>query len=253
MTDARRRTTALDSATLTGTMPAGEEGDTKSKILDAAFRCLTTRGYASLTVRDIARDAGVNHALIGYYFGSKDKLVIAVLDDMNRRLLARQRDMYAAPGAFAEKWAAARRFYDDDLASGFVRVQAELFAASFSNPELREQFLPRVGAWKQVVLEAVQEALEVHHPALPPAFTAAAIASLISEFWLGMEFSRLIGGDAEQTRHEQALDAVGALLVALERLPHTRRNTSSPHDIGRDALTHATTVDTQSPTRKRAR
>ena len=200
--------------------PAGrDDGDTKARILDAAFRCLVTRGYASLTVRDIAHDAGVNHALISYHFGGKDKLVIAVLDEMNRRLLTRQRAMYAAPGGFAEKWAAARRFYEEDVASGFVRVQAELYAASFSNEQLREQFLPRVGAWKEVVLDAVKEALAAHHPVLPPAFTAEAIASLISEFWLGMEFARLIGGEIEHARHEQALDAIASLLVALERLP----------------------------------
>lgn len=194
-----------------------EAGDTRSRILDAAFRCLTTHGYAALTVRNIARDAGVNHALISYYFGTKDKLVVAVLDDMNRRLLDRQRSMYAAPGGFAAKWAAARRFYEEDLSSGFVRVQSELYAASLSNAGLREQFLPRVGAWKLVVLEAVQNALATYRPSLPPAFTATAIASMISEFWLGMEFAQLIGGDVERARHAQALDAVEALLVAMER------------------------------------
>jgi hypothetical protein len=67
--------------------------------------------------------------------------------------------MYREAGGFAEKWAQARRFYESDLASGFVRVQAELWAASLSNKALREQFLPRLLAWKKVVLEAVREAL----------------------------------------------------------------------------------------------
>src|SRR5512146_2028907 len=107
-------------------MPAPD--DTKGKILDAAFRRLATEGYAALSVREIARDAGVNHALINYHFRSKDQLVIAVLDEANRRLLERQKRMYREPGGFAEKWAQARRFYRSDLASGFVRVQAELWA-----------------------------------------------------------------------------------------------------------------------------
>ncbi len=217
MPSTRRR--SPDPKAAASTTSDTEAGDTRSRILAAAFQCLVTRGYSALTVRDIARDAGVNHALISYYFGTKDKLVIAVLDDMNRQLLERQRAMYAAPGGFAEKWAAARRFYEQDIDSGFVRVQSELYAASLSNPGLREQFLPRVGAWKQVVLEAVQEALDTYRPVLPPAFTAEAIASLISEFWLGMEFAQLIGGDAERARHAQALDAVEALLIAMERLP----------------------------------
>ncbi len=190
--------------------------DTKTRILDAAYRCLAANGYGALSVREIARDAGVNHALINYYFGTKDRLVIAVLDEANRKLLQRQRSMYASPGGFAAKWAQARRFYEDDVASGFVRVQAELYAASLSNPELRKQFLPRIQAWKQVVLEATREALRTYQPRLPAAFHAEAIATLISEFWLGMEFARLIGDEDEKARHEAALDAVQHLLVTLE-------------------------------------
>jgi AcrR family transcriptional regulator len=115
-----------------------DPAETQTKILDAAFRQLATKGYASLSMREIAKDAGVNHALINYYFRSKDQLVIAVLDEANRQLLERQHKMYDAPSTFAEKWAEARRFYKDDVASGFVRVQAELWAASMSDEELRE-------------------------------------------------------------------------------------------------------------------
>ncbi|MBA4214563.1 MAG: hypothetical protein C0449_15940 [Polaromonas sp.] len=200
-----------------GPAESGEPVDTRARILAAAFRCLSTQGYAALSAREIARDAGVNHALINYYFGTKDQLVIAVLDAANQHLLQRQREMYAAPGRFAEKWAQARAFYENDVNSGFVRVQAELYAASLSNPGLREQFVPRITAWKQVVLEAVREALQAYAVELPPAFTADALASLISEFWLGMEFARLIGGETEKARHDQALDAVQQLLTALDQ------------------------------------
>jgi len=218
------RTLPVTLSDAAGTEPAGAP-DTKTRILDAAFRCLATSGYTALSVREIARDAGVNHALISYYFGTKDRLVIAVLDEANRQLLQRQRQMYASPGGFAAKWAEARRFYENDVASGFVRVQAELYAASLSNAGLREEFLPRIQAWKLVVLEAVREALDLHQPPLPPAFDAEAIASLISEFWLGMEFARLIGGSAEKARHERALDAVEQMLTALDAMapPPARR------------------------------
>ena len=192
---------------------------TKDKILDAAFQRLAREGYARLSVREIARDAGVNHALINYHFRSKDQLVIAVLDEANRRLLERQSRMYAEPGNFADKWAEARRFYKSDLASGFVRMQAELWAASLSNPSLREKFLPRLVAWRKVVLGAVRDAvaaLEESGVALPPPFTADVIATWISEFWLGMEFVDLIGGRAEHREHRAALDAMEKLLQWLD-------------------------------------
>jgi AcrR family transcriptional regulator len=197
----------------------GEPGETKTRILEAAFRRLTREGYGALSLREIGKDAGVNHALINYHFRSKEQLVIAVLDEVNRRLLERQQRMYAEPGNFAQKWAQARRFYESDLASGFVRLQAELWAASLSNPGLREKFLPRLLAWKQVVLGAVRDALatlEAHGVKLPPPFTAEVIACWISEFWLGMEFADLLHVKEEQVQHRAALDAMQKLLEALD-------------------------------------
>lgn len=201
-------------------------GETKAKILDAAFRRLANEGYAALSMREIAKGAGVNHALINYHFRSKDELVIAVLDAANRELLARQQRMYAAPGDFAAKWAQARAFYQGDLASGFVRVQAELWAASLSNPGLREKFLPRLRAWRDVVLGAVRDAvaaLEAQGTKLPPPFTAEVIATWISEFWLGMEFVDLIGDRGEHRQHRAALDAMQVILETLDRPGKTRR------------------------------
>ena len=206
-------------------------GETKAKILDAAFRRLAQEGYAALSMREIARDAGVNHALINYHFRTKDQLVIAVLDEANRQLLARQERMYRAPGGFAEKWAQARRFYRGDLASGFVRVQAELWAASFSSPGLREKFLPRILAWKQLVHEGVKEALaalEASGAKLPPLFTAEVLACWISEFWLGMEFADLIGVTERQIQHRAALDAMQRLLEQLDTLARKRSKRRKP-------------------------
>jgi AcrR family transcriptional regulator len=199
-------------------LPAHELGETKGKILDAAFRRLVAEGYAALSVREIARDAGVNHALINYHFRTKDQLVIAVLDEANRQLLARQRAMYASPGGYAEKWARAREFYRLDLASGFVRLQAELWAASLSNAALREKFAPRILAWKKVVSEAVAGALSTLEGcgvSLPPPFSADVIATWISDFWLGMEFVDLLGPH-ERASHQAALDAVERLLEDLD-------------------------------------
>ena len=180
-------------------------------------------------MREIAKDAGVNHALINYYFRSKDQLVIAVLDEANRQLLQRQERMYEGPSTFSEKWAQARRFYADDIASGFVRVQAELWAASMSDEGLREKFLPRVLAWRRLVLGGVRaalESLESKGVKLPAPLTADAIACWISEFWLGMEFVDLIGTARERTEHAGALDAVQILLERVDALvdaPPSRR------------------------------
>ncbi|MCC2675501.1 MAG: hypothetical protein K0R58_2448 [Ramlibacter sp.] len=193
--------------------PVPDRVDTKSRILEAAFQRLAREGYAAMSVREIGKDAGVNHALINYHFKSKDELVIAVLDEANRRLLTRQRRLYESPGRYAEKWAQARRFYENDLASGFVRVLMELYAASMSNEKLREAFRPRINAWFDVIHGVVNEA--VQHYGLQLEIPPEVVACWISNFWMGMELAMLTGA-GEPRLHRQSLDAVEALLRRLD-------------------------------------
>ncbi len=196
-------------------MVTGERSDTATRILDAAFRRLASDGYNNLSTRDIAAEAGVNHAAIHYYFGTKEKLVVAVLDEANRRLLERQAEMYDTAGGFAAKWAQARQFYEQDLTSGFVRVQMELWAVSLSNPELRKEFFPRILAWRRVIEEAVRDAFRLYALDLP--ISPEAMACWISSFWFGMEFEMLLGAKEAEMRHNEALDAMQRMLEHLDR------------------------------------
>jgi AcrR family transcriptional regulator len=198
--------------------------DTRARILRAAFRRLLEDGYVRLSTRDIAAEAGVNHALIHYYFGTKDKLVVAALDDANSQLIERQTRMYASRGGVAAKWAQAREFYEQDLASGFVRVQMELWAAALSNPDLRKDILPRLLAWRSIVEGGVRQALDGYALDLP--FSADAIACWVVDFWWGMEFETLLGISEAEAHHQEALDAMQRLLEHLDTqaccdLPHT--------------------------------
>ncbi|HDR9484090.1 TetR family transcriptional regulator [Burkholderia aenigmatica] len=47
---------------------------TRSEILGIALEQFSTRGFDAVSVRDIADAAGVNHAMIRYYFGNKENL-----------------------------------------------------------------------------------------------------------------------------------------------------------------------------------
>lgn len=49
--------------------------DKKSHILQTAEKLFAEKGYDAATVREIADDAGVNLAMISYYFGSKEKMM----------------------------------------------------------------------------------------------------------------------------------------------------------------------------------
>ena len=68
--------------------PGGWFGLDGLRVLDAATTLFATRGPASVSVRDIAAAAGVNHALVHRHFGSKQEVLRAVLERTVREVAA---------------------------------------------------------------------------------------------------------------------------------------------------------------------
>jgi Transcriptional regulator len=56
-----------------------EEKSMQDKIIDTAVPLFAMKGYAGVSVRELAKAAGVNVALISYYFGGKEKLYSYIL------------------------------------------------------------------------------------------------------------------------------------------------------------------------------
>ena len=61
--------------------------DPKQQILDAAIHLFARKGFSATGVREIAREAAVNIAMISYYFGSKRGILEAALDMFFQRYL----------------------------------------------------------------------------------------------------------------------------------------------------------------------
>src|ERR1700741_3657938 len=71
--------------------------DTKALILEVAERMFAERGFASVSIRDLTAEAGVNIASINYYFGSKDKLLYEVFKRRSNEMTeARLNGLHAA-------------------------------------------------------------------------------------------------------------------------------------------------------------
>lgn len=205
-------------------LPRNDGKATRAAILRAARDRLVEVGYANLNVRDIAREAGVNHALIGYHFHGKQQLVLAVLDDANRQLLERQSRMYQDTTSASRQWQEACDFYEEDLQSGFVRLLMELMGASFHDQELRAEFVPRILHWHRLIEVAVIEFIEKSKLDLP--ISPQAISAWIGWFWTGMEASMMLGIEERDGHQREALGAVATLLrraEGLERKPAKRR------------------------------
>ena len=65
--------------------PAESDSDLRERLLDASLARFVAEGIAATSLKSIATQAGVTPALVHYYFGNKEQLVAAVVDE---RLMA---------------------------------------------------------------------------------------------------------------------------------------------------------------------
>lgn len=57
----------------------------RDQILDEAIRIVGERGYYGFTVQDLAQRCGISNAGLLYHFGSKDNLLLCMLQEFERR------------------------------------------------------------------------------------------------------------------------------------------------------------------------
>jgi AcrR family transcriptional regulator len=175
----------------------------EENLLDAAERLLVEMGYAGITTRRLAAEAGVNHGLVHYYFGSVENLLVRVLERFTDRLIARQRAMYSADIPFIEKWRTAMSYLDADR--DYQKVWFELQALAWNRPELQDSVARVRGEWRDVLTEAFAEPRERYDVALP----LEVLVALVMTFNEGVMLERLAG---ITTGHAQLLDWIDAWL-----------------------------------------
>lgn len=187
------------SATKTAARSAAEEA-----LLDAAERLLVEIGYAGITTRRLAEEAGVNHGLVHYYFGSNENVLVRTLERFTERLIARQQELYAADLPFVEKWRTAMRYLvAEDLA--YEKIWLELQALGWNDPALRERIVRVNGEWRAVLTEAFAEPHRLRGIEMP----LDALVSLVMTFNLGVIVERLGG---IETGHAALLDWIDSWL-----------------------------------------
>jgi AcrR family transcriptional regulator len=196
------------------------ERDTRVRILAAAKAALLDAGYASLSTRGIAEAAGVPLSQIHYHFGSKQNLMLAVLDMENQQRLTRQSAMYQSNLPLWKQWQQACDFFDEDLESGYVRVLMEMTAAGWSNPQIAEAVSAEVQAWFDLLAEVARRAAE-RFGSLGP-FTPEEMAALAGLPFLGAEAVILLGLDESKIAARPAVRKIGELLRLLEEQPQPR-------------------------------
>ena len=191
---------------------------TEDRILAAARACLLRSGYAAVSTRAVADDAGVPLSQIHYHFGSKRQLLLVVLESENARLLERQQALYAGPELLSVKWQRACDYLDEDLHSGYVRILHELWGQSYSDPELAATLREAISGWHELLAGVVEDAF-AQGVLQRMGLTPAGVAALIVGSFLGAEIEILLGLRESQVPHRGTLRNIGRWIEANERQP----------------------------------
>jgi AcrR family transcriptional regulator len=203
---------------------------TTAAILDAADELFRERGYETVTMRDIAEQAGVSHALVHQYVGSKEDLFRAVLS---------RDDGSMVPGAPAHL----------DLletTSFILRRGLEPQARNYSRLLMRtalsgvpyDQTMVRFAAVEQLIELAERQAAsaspsERAEKDLAPRFVAACVATLHLGWVSGESWLRPAWGleDLEDDEVASGLERV-ILSILKDHVPGVAREVASAADVG---------------------
>jgi AcrR family transcriptional regulator len=184
--------------------------DTRMRIIEATRSRLLADGYAGLSTRKVAEEAGVPLSQLHYHFGSKGGLIMALFAEENERRLERQTRMYAEARPLWQRYEQACDFLEDDLESGYVRVLQEMLAAGWSNPEIGAAVRDLLTRWYVLLAEVAREAERRFGPVGP--FTPEELATLVGNAFIGSEALLLLGFERPVMPIRSALRRIGLLI-----------------------------------------
>ncbi len=198
---ARSRPVLLPGATLD--MPP-----TARRLLEAAHRLLVRSGYNSLTVEAISQEAGENKALIRYYFGSKNGLLVALTDALIMETLTRARQRLAQAADTRDRVSvvtdAAATILSDEAS---YRLLFDLLPRLLENPRMARQLADLYRGYREINARALWGDRE--HTPPPIVYQLAAMTVALTD------------GLAVQTLAEPGSIDVQAILAAWQAFLET--------------------------------
>lgn len=156
--------------------------DVRATLLKAARELFTRHGFKSVTTKRIAEHAGVNPAMIHYYFGDKAGLHGAMLQEAMEPLLGRLTQWADAPDE--------SEFTIDDFVTAYMRIlaanpwlpQLVVREVLTEGGRLREMFITEIGGRAgRVVPELIKRGVAEGElrPDLDPTLATLSLASLV--------------------------------------------------------------------------
>ncbi|WP_205874687.1 TetR/AcrR family transcriptional regulator [Mycobacterium camsae] len=174
-------------------------------LLDAAERLMLEEGYAAVTSRRLANEAGLKPQLVHYYFRTMEELFLAVFRRRAESGLQAQAQLLQSPQPLWALW----KFGSDP---GFARISMEFMALANHRKEMRAEIAYYGERFRDEQRRAVSAALQryaVNTDDVPPMVWTVFMTSL-SRFLVLEQALGMSDGHAETTefveRHLRRLE-----------------------------------------------
>ena len=169
--------------------------DAKEKLLAAATRLFAEKGFAGVSIRQLAEAAGVNSAMISYYCGGKEGLYEAVLTTQYERLLGKFEAIAVLEAPVKEKirqYAEVIRLNHTAEQPLMARlIQGELTSPTACMEKVVRNYTSRIA---RIVSGIVQQGVEdgEFRQDISPLFATLALAGMLNFYFILREATRAI-------------------------------------------------------------
>ena len=141
-----------DGATTTRRRTGSEDSKTRAQLIEVTERLMVSEGYAAVTSRRVALEAGVTAPLVHYYFPSLDDLFVAVLQRRAEQQLTRQARMLAADEPLRALWT----FNTDRKSAVFL---TEFMGLANHRKSIRREIAAYAERFREIELAAIEQAV----------------------------------------------------------------------------------------------
>jgi AcrR family transcriptional regulator len=133
--------------------------ETESLILDAARKVFLENGFDGTTMQKISDEAGINKALLHYYFRSKDRLFEAVFIEAFSRMIPNLMKIFASEAEFTDK---IRGFIDTYITALQQYPQIPLFILHelHRNPDRIIELIHSTGMNPDFVINIIRQEIK---------------------------------------------------------------------------------------------
>ena len=145
--------------------PATEQNEARRiEMLRAAAELICERGFGDTRIADVAKRAGVSSALVIYYFGTRDRLLVDALRHSEESFYEAAEQMLAEVPSLRERLSLLIQWTCVPEGAGEIPgawgLWFDLWAQAFRHPEVKKDRADLDAQWRDLIARIVQDGID---------------------------------------------------------------------------------------------